>query len=247
MYFNAKYPAMKVTYTDVWKNAIAHAMSLPEVQRRSAGSEGEALRGSHNVGHVKNVVRSAEGVVQLVPNEDPVNVLSDTVPKEVTMITTDTINTDIADFFLGNMMYWAQSASHKKFDLVMSNPPYIPKKNNALKEARKNEQLWCSGTELILQLVNHTEQYVNEGGNLILYFSSVSWLDPEVVKAVETASTTETSGKVVSMIYGEEHPFDVPDFDEVEFLLGLEEGRLETRENDEVGGILLGDPRRTSC
>ena len=259
MYFNAKYPGMmKVTYTDVWKNAIAHAMSLPEVQRRttvseSAGSEGEGLvvkrRGSHRVEHVKNVVQnqSTEDQQQgleprLEPNTESVFILSDTVPKEVTLVDSDTgsrPNSDVADFFLGNMMYWAQSASYKQFDLVMSNPPYIPKKSTELDGDRKNEQLWCSGTELILQLVNHTEQYVNRGGNLILYFSSVSWLDPAVVEAVKRASKTETSGKFVSMIYGEEHPFDVPDFDEVEFLLGLEEGQFEARrKNGEVGDFV---------
>merc|ERR1719428_908571 len=88
-----------------------------------------------------------------------------------------------------------------RWDLVMSNPPYIPfSKGGQLSdktEGRPDQggsQLWCGGTELIQWMFQEMQNLVNPGGHLVTYFSSVSWLDKTVVQALEKATKPKAEG-----------------------------------------------------
>ena len=61
-----------------------------------------------------------------------------------------------------------------KFDLIIFNPPYLPKDIKEKKEVARLVSGGKEGKELIEEFFSKVRNYLNEGGRILLAFSSLS-------------------------------------------------------------------------
>jgi len=83
-------------------------------------------------------------------------------------------------FFRGDGIIFLQTLK-TKVDLLVCNPPYIPK-NNKLIDFNKNDINWFEGTNLLRYLILNYQLYAN---NLIINFSSTSLLNDDTINCLK--------------------------------------------------------------
>lgn len=68
------------------------------------------------------------------------------------------------------------SKIHKKFDLIIFNPPYLPKDEYTTKEIHGGKE----GYEIIIKFLNQAKNHLNKNGKILLLVSSLT--KPEILK-----------------------------------------------------------------
>ena len=68
----------------------------------------------------------------------------------------------------------------EKFDLIIFNPPYLPKDTLEPKESRLATTAGKEGYELIVEFLKQAKSYLSKTGVILLLFSSLS--RPEIIK-----------------------------------------------------------------
>ncbi|MEW8426136.1 MAG: methyltransferase [Candidatus Thiodiazotropha sp.] len=61
-----------------------------------------------------------------------------------------------------------------KFDIVLSNPPYLPYKDNIIEGDENSQRIAIKGTELIEEIVKNSPFYLSPDGALIIVYSDLA-------------------------------------------------------------------------
>jgi len=68
----------------------------------------------------------------------------------------------------------------KKFDLIIFNPPYLPRDKREPEDSQINTTAGDKGYEIIIKFLKQAKNHLNSGGRILLLFSSLS--KPKVIK-----------------------------------------------------------------
>tara|TARA_Y100000310_G_scaffold334319_1_gene413866 strand:+ start:417 stop:935 length:519 start_codon:yes stop_codon:yes gene_type:complete len=91
-------------------------------------------------------------------------------PEAVNYVKSKGINSVVSDLF---------SEVDGKFDLIIFNPPYLPKENMEPEDSKLATTGGKKGNEVIERFLKEAKTYLLDGGNILLLFSS---LTPDVIE-----------------------------------------------------------------
>jgi len=69
-----------------------------------------------------------------------------------------------------------------KFDLVLSNPPYLPYREDDIEGDENSQRIAIKGTELIEEIVKNSPFYLSHGGALIIVYSELA--ERELIESI---------------------------------------------------------------
>lgn len=120
--------------------------------------------------HIKDYVKTSDSVLDMGTG-------SGILARESLKYTRDVLASDIQDLKFNDLKFiksYLFENINKKFDLIIFNPPYLPKDKREDLESALSTTGGKKGYEILEEFLNKVKEHLNKNGKALIVFSSLT-------------------------------------------------------------------------